>query len=177
MTNDLSAHHGPVSAFCHQPQTPAEWEQYALSQEQIDHFQRFGYVKGIRILSEPQCDLLLDELQRLTDPKDPGNGLFYYFKSNEAEDPDKTLFHALGAWRITPGFHDLLWAPAFTHGGLASCWAAPCGSGTISCSASRPGTAAWWRGIRIIRTGPAPSRWPISPAGSAWTTARATTAA
>ncbi len=24
------------------------------------------------------------------------------------------LFHALGAWRITPGFHDVLWRPSFT---------------------------------------------------------------
>jgi ectoine hydroxylase-related dioxygenase (phytanoyl-CoA dioxygenase family) len=27
--------------------------------------------------------------------------------------PERVLFHALGAWRITVGFHDLLWNPAF----------------------------------------------------------------
>jgi len=39
--------------------------------------------------------------------------LFYEFNSNESADPAKILFHALGAWRIAPGFHDLLWNPAF----------------------------------------------------------------
>jgi ectoine hydroxylase-related dioxygenase (phytanoyl-CoA dioxygenase family) len=40
--------------------------------------------------------------------------LFYEYSSNESADPSRVLFHALGAWRITPGFHDILWHPAFT---------------------------------------------------------------
>jgi len=40
--------------------------------------------------------------------------LFYEYNSNESTDPNHVLFHALGAWRIAPGFHDLLWHPAFT---------------------------------------------------------------
>jgi ectoine hydroxylase-related dioxygenase (phytanoyl-CoA dioxygenase family) len=40
--------------------------------------------------------------------------LFYEYNSNESADPARVLFHALGAWRITRGFHDILWHPAFT---------------------------------------------------------------
>jgi hypothetical protein len=43
---------------------------------------------------------------------DPGHRLFYEFHSNESTDPSTVLFHALGAWRLSPGFHDLLWNPA-----------------------------------------------------------------
>jgi ectoine hydroxylase-related dioxygenase (phytanoyl-CoA dioxygenase family) len=54
------------------------------------------------------------ELNALVDPLHPQHHLFYEFHSNESTDPATTLFHALGAWRIAPGFHDLLWNPAFT---------------------------------------------------------------
>jgi ectoine hydroxylase-related dioxygenase (phytanoyl-CoA dioxygenase family) len=50
----------------------------------------------------------------LTKPGHAERGLWYEFHSNESADPARVLFHALGAWRIAPGFHDLLWNPRFT---------------------------------------------------------------
>jgi ectoine hydroxylase-related dioxygenase (phytanoyl-CoA dioxygenase family) len=40
--------------------------------------------------------------------------LFHEYHTNESADPSRILFHALGAWRIKPGFHDLVWHPAFS---------------------------------------------------------------
>jgi ectoine hydroxylase-related dioxygenase (phytanoyl-CoA dioxygenase family) len=95
------------------PQTEQEWEPYKLSQEQIDFFHENGYVAGIKLLTDEQTEVLRNELSLLFDPHYAGNELFYEYHSNESRDPDAVLFHALGAWRITPGFHDVLWNPAF----------------------------------------------------------------
>ena len=65
------------------------------------------------MLNEKQIEHLKTELTSITNPKHPGNSLFYYFFANESSDPNAVLFHALGAWRITEGFHDVLWNPAF----------------------------------------------------------------
>ena len=53
------------------------------------------------------------ELKEIINPDYPANHLFYEFHSNESADQNTVLFHALGAWRITEGFHDILWNPAF----------------------------------------------------------------
>ena len=52
-------------------------------------------------------------MKALNPISDERKKLFYHYKSNESENPEKVLFHAIGGWRLTPGFHDLLWAPAF----------------------------------------------------------------
>lgn len=65
------------------------------------------------MLDERQVTALREELAELADSKHPAHQLFYAYNSNESSDPAKVLFHALGAWRITPGFHDVLWNPAF----------------------------------------------------------------
>ena len=113
MIEDLSLYHTPVSDLFPKPITREEWESYRLSDEQVEFYREHGYLAGIRILTDEQIDALRQELAALVDPAHPGHELFYEFNANESADPDQILFHALGAWRITPGLHDLLWHPAF----------------------------------------------------------------
>jgi ectoine hydroxylase-related dioxygenase (phytanoyl-CoA dioxygenase family) len=113
MVADLSQEHHPVGMLLKgaERDDPA---QYRLSDEQVAFFHQHGYLAGVRLLSDPQVEVLREELARLVDPSQPGKELFYEYNSNESADPARVLFHALGAWRIAPGFHDLLWNPAFT---------------------------------------------------------------
>jgi ectoine hydroxylase-related dioxygenase (phytanoyl-CoA dioxygenase family) len=110
---DLSKIHTLITNLFKWPQTAAEWEQYKLTPEQVDFYHEKGYVSGIRFLSDEQVAALNDELKGLIDPPHPGNHLFHEYNSNESGNPDTVLFHALGAWRVTQAFHDVLWNPAF----------------------------------------------------------------
>ena len=114
MIQDLSARHELVGDLVTLPTTPGGWARYRLTPEQVQFFDENGYVAGVRILDDAQVDTLRAELQDLFDPQHPANDLFHEYHSNESPDPTRVLFHALGAWRIRPGFHDLLWHPAFT---------------------------------------------------------------
>lgn len=114
MAEDLSARHRPTGDLLSLPSNPEEWERYRLSDEQVGFFHEYGYLKGTRLLTDEQVETLREELTELMDPTHPGNELFHEYHTNEAADPNRVLFHALGAWRVMPGFHDLLWNPAFT---------------------------------------------------------------
>ncbi len=114
MVEDLSTRHDLVGSLFTLPSTQEDWERYRLSDEQVEFFHEYGYLKGIQMLTESQVDSLRMELTELMDPSHPGHHLFYEYHSNESQDPNRVLFHALGAWRIMPCFHDLLWNPAFT---------------------------------------------------------------
>ena len=110
---DLSEVHHLITDLFEWPSNKSDWEQYKLSQEQIDFFSENGFLGGVKILDEKQIDRLRNELDGLTDPASPGHELFYEFHSNESSDANTVLFHALGAWRIAPGYHDVLWNPRF----------------------------------------------------------------
>ena len=102
MPEDLSTRHGLIGSLFAQPSAPEEWARYRLTNEQVEFYRESGYLSGIKILNDEQIDVLRDELRELVDAGHPGNKLFYEFNSNESADPQKILFHALGAWRITP---------------------------------------------------------------------------
>ncbi len=114
---DLADYHQQISKFFKQPQSPEEWEQYKLTQEQIEFYHEYGHLSGIKLLEDWQVEELNKELAEIVDPTHPAHHLFYEFHSNESIDPNTTLFHSLGHWRITNGFHDvlsilhLLWLP------------------------------------------------------------------
>jgi ectoine hydroxylase-related dioxygenase (phytanoyl-CoA dioxygenase family) len=110
---DLSQQHRLISDLFEWPSKPSDWDQYRLTDEQVAFYKENGYLPGIRMLNDAQINILRDELSAIIDPAHPGNPLFYQFYANESTGNDSVLFHALGAWRITHGFHDILWNPAF----------------------------------------------------------------
>lgn len=110
---DFADYHEPVSNMFHWPKNADEWEKYKLTGEQVSFFNENGYLSNIRMLEDKQIDQLNKELLELQNLNHPGHDLFYEFHSNESADPDKVIFHSLGHWRITEGFHDILWNPAF----------------------------------------------------------------
>lgn len=110
---DLSTIHEPLTDLFERPGNESDWARYRLSGEQVEFYRREGYLAGVQLLSEFQIEVLRRELQELVDSNHPKRELFYEYNLNESSDPARVLFHALGAWRISPAFHDLLWNPAF----------------------------------------------------------------
>jgi len=108
---DLSTQHGFVTDLFSDP----EGTDHFLNDAQIAAFERDGFVGPISLLTETQVEALLEELDGFFDPDHPGCELWYEYHRNESNNPDNTVFHALGAWRIGPAFHDALWNPRFTR--------------------------------------------------------------
>jgi ectoine hydroxylase-related dioxygenase (phytanoyl-CoA dioxygenase family) len=110
---DLSKVHHLITDMFEYPTNKKDWEEYKLSHEQIDFFNENGFLAGVKMLDEEQIEKLRNELNGLTNPNSLGHELFYEFHSNESADENTILFHALGAWRIAPAYHDVLWNPRF----------------------------------------------------------------
>ena len=110
---DLSRVHQLISQLFRWPQSSTEWQQYALTKDQVDFFRENGYLAGVKMLDDVQVEELRNELAELTTEQHPEHNLFYEYHSTESTDPQTILFHALGAWRVTNGFHDVLWNPRF----------------------------------------------------------------
>ena len=113
MTDDLSRFHHPITDLFPLAGDNAQLTRHRLTEDQVEFYHQNGYLAGVRLLDDMQIETLRTELALLSNPNHPGRELFYEYNLNESSDPATILFHALGAWRVAPGFHDLLWHPAF----------------------------------------------------------------
>jgi len=105
MTEDLSQHHQPLTNLF--PPVLEAAQKFRFTEEQIKFYRTNGYLSGLRILNHTQIEALRAELSELSSPNYPDRDFFYEYNSNESSDPTTVLFHALGAWRVATGFHDL----------------------------------------------------------------------
>ena len=110
---DLSQAHSLVSNLFQWPTAKSDWEKLRLTDDQVSFFNENGFLAGVKMLDDEQVEFLRNELSEIADTNHPAHELYYEFHSNESADPSTILFHALGAWRIGPGFHDVLWNPRF----------------------------------------------------------------
>lgn len=112
--SDLATRHEPMTDLFTAATTAEDVARHGLDREQVALFREQGYLPGTRVLNDEQLRTLRSELEEFFAAAHAGSDLWYEYHSNESSDPDSVLFHALGAWRLRPGFHDLLWNPAIT---------------------------------------------------------------
>jgi len=106
---DLSTVHKTVGDLFLALDATAAMERFRLSETQLAAFEREGFLGGVPVLSRDQVAALREELTELIVPEHEGRELWYEYHSNESSEPGTVLFHALGAWRLRPGLHDVLW--------------------------------------------------------------------
>jgi ectoine hydroxylase-related dioxygenase (phytanoyl-CoA dioxygenase family) len=113
ISRDFADHHQMISDLFPNLSARAAWDQYKLSEEQLAFWEEYGYLHNIKLLETEQVEQLRKDLAEIAEADHPKHDLFYEFHSNESEDSNTVLFHSLGHWRITKGFHDALWNPRF----------------------------------------------------------------
>ena len=58
MIQDFSKLHAPTGALGPLPTHEQEWQQYRLSDDQVEEFDRDGYLAGVQMLDPAQVDVL-----------------------------------------------------------------------------------------------------------------------
>ncbi len=102
---DLSYFHASIGAIFPHRVIDAE---NASSAKQVEFFDENGFISGIPVLNGEQLAHMRTHLAALMGPDQAQNELFYEYHHNESRDSSTTLFHALGARRVSEAFHDLL---------------------------------------------------------------------
>lgn len=112
-TKDWSEVHEPSGDLFTPIKDPASWSPHFLTPQQLTDYERDGFLNHVKVLTDDQCDRILHDYRWFMDPSKPHPrmDLLYEYHSNQSGDPSNVLIHALGHWRLTQLFHDLIFLP------------------------------------------------------------------
>ncbi len=116
MAADLAEFHSPVTDVFADAAANGDT---MISEEQCAFYRDNGYLSGLRILDDAQIDALQKDLETIMSPGYAADARFYEYHHNESENASKMLFHALGAWRVSRAFHDLIFYERFVNAAAA----------------------------------------------------------
>jgi ectoine hydroxylase-related dioxygenase (phytanoyl-CoA dioxygenase family) len=108
----LEKQHAPIGDVF--PSLVAGRSGLALSDDQVRFFAENGYVKGGRVLDEPQIAALRAGLEAIRAGENPRLFDLYEVDEDYRRAPDQNVFHFLGAWLIDEAFHDVIFHPGVT---------------------------------------------------------------
>ncbi|KAH9519045.1 hypothetical protein Btru_008990 [Bulinus truncatus] len=110
---DWSQLHESSNTLFEAVQKPSDWSSFKLSAEDVARFQADGFINHVPVLTHEQCDLLLGEYVPFMDGSLSPQvlDLLYEYHRNQSGDENSVLMHALGQWRISALFHDLVFLP------------------------------------------------------------------
>jgi len=108
----LERFHRPVGRFFAEPEQGRE--RHRLSDDDVRSFGERGFVAGGRVLDRDQIDALRAGLEDIRSGRNLRTGELYEIDADYRRDPDRNVFHFLGAWLIDDVFHDLVFHAAVT---------------------------------------------------------------
>ena len=87
---------------------------HRLSDADVAFFHEHGYVRGGPVLDEKQIAALRTGLEDIREGRNPRTADLYEIDDDYLREPERSVFHFLGAWLIDEAFHDLIFHRAIT---------------------------------------------------------------
>lgn len=110
----LAAVHEPILDVFPRVRSIADRQRYRLDDEQVQAFERDGFLGGLQVLDDEQVAELSERLEQLRHEIADHADTLYEVERGWIDRPDQVVLHFLGGWLVDPWLHDLVFAPSVT---------------------------------------------------------------
>lgn len=111
---DYKTVHHPIGKLFRRLGEGVEPSDCLLSDVDVARYREKGFVRGPRVLDDGQIERMRSALEDIRLGRNPRVHELYEVDAAYLSDPERNVFHFLGAWMIDEAFHDILFHPKIT---------------------------------------------------------------